>query len=164
MTLYHRYAPYLDPAELACFPKDAGMTESSFECQHDRAEQGIAGADRPDLVQHLQQISWDTNRLRNALAEAVVQEFAGIALPGGLGEELPYPADRVERLLFDDVMGGQVLVGGQAVATALRHAMRLLEEAADAASLARVLLERADNAAPIQFTSQLEALYARLTP
>ncbi|WP_267887082.1 hypothetical protein [Streptomyces sp. WM6378] len=40
--------------------------------------------------------------------------------------------------------------------------MRLLEEAADAARLARAL--RADNAAPIQFTSQLEALYARLTP
>ncbi|KOU33759.1 hypothetical protein ADK54_41695 [Streptomyces sp. WM6378] len=57
---------------------------------------------------------------------------------------------------------GAILVGGQVLATALRHAMRLLEEAADAARLARAL--RADNAAPIQFTSQLEALYARLTP
>jgi hypothetical protein len=140
------------------------MTESSFEYRQKRVEPGVTCADRLDLMRYLKQVSMDSHSLRHGLAEAVVQAFAGIALPDGLGRELPYPADRVEGLLFDDLMGADGLVGDPTLATALRQAMRLLEEATEAARLARVLLERADNAPPNRSTSQSLTLYARLTP
>ncbi|MFV8126988.1 hypothetical protein [Streptomyces syringium] len=124
------------------------MSETSFEYRQARVEQGIHCVDSRDLMQYLGRLSMDVHSLRQGLAEAVTHVFAGGPAPSGNGE-LPYPADRVERALFDDRMGSgeRIWVADPAVATALRHSMRLLEDAADAAHLVRVLLERPDGGA-----------------
>ncbi|MFD3525117.1 hypothetical protein [Streptomyces sp. NPDC058653] len=114
------------------------------ECEYamSRVDQGANCANSGDLVRYLSRVAAETHRLRNGLSAAVSQVFAGVSPPGGLGEDLPYPADRVERLLFDDLMGADVLVGDPALATALRQTMRLLEDAAHATHLACSLIER----------------------
>ncbi|MDL5205323.1 hypothetical protein [Streptomyces sp. ALI-76-A] len=119
------------------------MTESTFAYRQSRAEQGAGCVDRSDLAGYLQRTSMDVHSLRHGLADAVTQVFAG---PDQAGRDLPHLADRVERLLLDDLMGAGVLVMDQDLATALRHTMRLLEEAAHATHLARALLERANDA------------------
>ncbi|MFF3733384.1 hypothetical protein ACFYXM_24475 [Streptomyces sp. NPDC002476] len=88
----------------------------------------------------------DAHSLRIGLADAITQVFAGISLPDAPGGDLPYPADRVERPLFDDLMGAEILVPDQNLAIALRQTIRLLEQIAHATHLARALLERTDNA------------------
>ncbi|MFC8201735.1 hypothetical protein ACFUTV_41100 [Streptomyces sp. NPDC057298] len=128
------------------------MSESAFEYRQARAEYGASCADSRDLTRYLARISTDTQSLRLGLAEAVTHVFGGTAAPSEGTSELPYPADRVERALFDDSMQSvqQLLVADPAVATALRHAMRLLEDAAQAAYLVRVLLERPDDEAVME--------------
>ncbi|MER7901352.1 hypothetical protein ABTX62_36205 [Streptomyces sp. NPDC096046] len=122
------------------------MTESPFEYSQNRVRQGAACADPGDLAQYLHRVSADAHSLRHGLADAVTQVFAGLLLPDEPGGDLPYLPDRVERLLFDDLMGAGVLVPDQDLAAALRQTMRLLEEAAQATHLARALLERAGGA------------------
>lgn len=116
------------------------MNQSEYAMS--QVDQGANCADSGDLVRYLHRVAADAHSLRNGLSEAVSQVFAGVSPPGGLGEDLPYPADRVERLLFDDLMGADVLVGDPALATALRQAMRLLEDAAHATHLVCSLIER----------------------
>jgi hypothetical protein len=118
------------------------MTESTFEYRQNRAAEGATCADRSDLLEYMHRISMDVHSLRNGLADAVTQVFAGTLLPDGLDKDLPYLTDRVERLLFDDLMGAGVLVADQNLAAALRQTMRLLEEAAHAAYLARATLRQ----------------------
>jgi hypothetical protein len=121
------------------------MTESPFEYRQNRATQGASCASPDDLTGYLHRIAMDAHSLRHGLADAVTQVFTGALLPDEpAGGDLPYVTDRVERLLFDDLMGAGVLVPDQNLATALRQTMRLLEEAAHATDLARALLERAD--------------------
>lgn len=59
-----------------------------------------------------------------------------------LGDDLPYPEDRLEKVLFDDLMGAEILVDDPALATALRHTMRLLADTAEATHLVRALIQR----------------------
>lgn len=122
------------------------MSESAFEYRQARAEYAASCADPSDLTQYLARIRMDAFSLRMGLAEAVTHVFRGTAAPNEGTTELPYPADRVERALFDDSMQSvkQLLVADPALAAALRHTMRLLEDAAEAADLVRVLLERPD--------------------
>ncbi|MBQ0855708.1 hypothetical protein J8N05_46990 (plasmid) [Streptomyces sp. BH-SS-21] len=122
------------------------MSESAFEYRQARAEYGSTCADPRDLAHYLNRISLDAQSLRHGLAEAITHVFRGTAAPNAGTAELPYPADRVERALFDDSMQSvkQLLVADPALAASLRHTMRLLEDAAEAARLVRVLLERPD--------------------
>ncbi|MEU9646985.1 hypothetical protein [Streptomyces sp. NPDC048188] len=115
------------------------MTESSFAYGQARAQQGADCADTGELAAYLLRISMDVHSLRSGLAQAVSQVFAGTAPPDPT-EDVPYPSDHVERLLFQDLMGAEALVHDQDLATALRHAMRLLEDTACAAHLARAHL------------------------
>ncbi|MFJ1930355.1 MULTISPECIES: hypothetical protein [unclassified Streptomyces] len=117
------------------------MTESPFEYRQNRIGQGAGCTGTADLAAYLHRISMDAHSLRHGLADAVTQVFAGALLPNELGGDLPYLPDRVERLLFDDLMGAGVLVPDQSLATALRQTLRLLEDAAQATHLARALLE-----------------------
>ncbi|MCM2394406.1 hypothetical protein [Streptomyces albipurpureus] len=81
--------------------------------------------------------------------EAASRVFPGFPPPSDeLGGDLPYPMDRVERALFDDVMGAGIRITDPALATALRHTMRLLEDTADAAGLVRSLLDRPAEESP----------------
>ncbi|MFC9654177.1 MULTISPECIES: hypothetical protein [unclassified Streptomyces] len=125
------------------------MSESSFDYRQARGEQGAACADPHDLARYMRRISMDAHSLRQGLAQAVTHVFVGAAPSDGESKELPFPANRVERALFEDSMGSvaQVLVADPVLAVALRHAMRLLEDAADAAHVVRALLERPDGGA-----------------
>ncbi|GAA0432132.1 hypothetical protein [Streptomyces luteireticuli] len=135
------------------------MSESSFEYRQARVAQGAACNDSRDLEQYLSRVGLDVHSLRQGLTEAVTRTLAGAAPPDEGTEDLPYPQDRVERALFDDMMGStkQILVADPAVATALRHAMRLLADVADATHLVRALLERPDGGAAASRLSSLEA-------
>ncbi|MEU4800544.1 hypothetical protein [Streptomyces sp. NPDC023327] len=104
--------------------------------------QGVNCADRSDLRRYLHRVATDAESLRRGLADAVTQVFAGVLLQDGLGGDLPYLPDRVERLLFDDLMGANVLVKDQNLAAALRQTMRLLEDAAQTTHIVRALLEQ----------------------
>ncbi|MFJ9634946.1 hypothetical protein ACIRU8_45375 [Streptomyces sp. NPDC101175] len=128
------------------------MGESSIEYRQARTEQGADCVDSQDLTRYLTRIGMDTHSLRNGLMEAVIHVYGGTAAPTGMEQELPYPADRVERALFEDAMQStqQILVADPNLAAALRHAMRLLEDAAEAAALVRVLLERPDEEKAMQ--------------
>lgn len=125
------------------------MSESSFEYRQARAQQGANCVDPRDLAQYLSRLAMDAHSLRQGLAQAVTHVFTGAAPPNEGTDDLPYTEDRVEQALFEDTMGSakQLLVADPAVATALRHAMRLLADAADAAHLVGVLLERPDGGA-----------------
>ncbi|MER6466369.1 hypothetical protein ACWC4D_34035 [Streptomyces sp. NPDC001288] len=123
------------------------MTETLWDYKLSRAEQGAECAGRADLAAYLRRISADALSLRNGLGNAVTQVFAGTLLPDDLQGDLPFAADRVERLLFDDLMGAGVLVQDQDLATALRQTMRLLEETGHCAHLARSLFEQARDVA-----------------
>ncbi|MCX4581351.1 hypothetical protein OHB41_51325 [Streptomyces sp. NBC_01571] len=122
------------------------MTESTLDYRQNRTAQGASCTSPGDLWGYLHRIAMDAHSLRHGLADAVTQVFAGLLLPDELGGDLPYVSDRVERLLFDDLMGAGVLVPDKNLATALRQTMRLLEEAAHATDLARALLDRAGDA------------------
>ncbi|NEA14259.1 hypothetical protein [Streptomyces halstedii] len=122
------------------------MTESPFEYRQNRVGQGAGCTDPGDLAGYLLRVAMDAQSLRHGLANAVTQAFAGVLLADELGGDLPYLPDRVERLLFDDLMGASALVPDQSLATALRQTMRLLEDAAQATHLARALLEQASDA------------------
>lgn len=126
-----------------------GMSESEFEYRQARCEQGVSCVDPVDLTRYLERVGMDAHSLRMGLADAVTHVFAGTAPPEEGTADFPYPQDRVERALFDDSMEStrKLLVADPAVAAALRHAMRLLADAADAAYLARTLLERPDTGA-----------------
>ncbi|WP_371540751.1 hypothetical protein OG217_37295 (plasmid) [Streptomyces sp. NBC_01023] len=125
------------------------MSESEFEYRQARIEQAASCAVPNDLVRYLHRVAMDTHSLRIGLAEAVTQMFAGIAAPDEPSAGLPYPADDVEAALVEDMMGStkQVLVADPDVAVALRHSMRLLEDAALGANLVRASLKRSDGSA-----------------
>ncbi|MGW2841802.1 hypothetical protein ACWCWD_28955 [Streptomyces sp. NPDC001493] len=109
--------------------------------------QGAACSTPGDLSRYLAQIRMDAHSLRIGLAQAVMHMYAGAPLPDKGTAELPYPQDVVERKLLDDVMRGPApdrgpggLVHDPALANALRHALRLLEDAVDAANIVNDLL------------------------
>ncbi|MEU4266171.1 hypothetical protein ACYCCF_30040 [Streptomyces argenteolus] len=120
--------------------------------------QGAACSTTADLGRYLAQIRMDAHSLRIGLAQAVVHAYAGTTLPDHGTAELPYPQDVVERDLFDDVMGRgdpdsvdctpRHLVRDPALAKALRHTLRLLEDTADAAGLVSDLLPRSRSVHP----------------
>ncbi|MFC8177191.1 hypothetical protein [Streptomyces sp. NPDC057325] len=126
-----------------------------------RELQGSSCATTADLKRYLSQVSMDAHSLRIGLAQAVMHVYVGMPLPDQGTAELPYPQDVLEKRLFDDVMRGpdpikgfpRALVPDPALANALRHIMRLLEDTADAAHLVGALLARSRLSLPQEDTA-----------
>ncbi|MEW1552186.1 hypothetical protein [Streptomyces tsukubensis] len=119
------------------------MTDSAFNYRQAHMEAGAACADARDLWLYMHRVAMDAQSLRMGVGEAVAHVFPGFTPPSDeLGGDLPNPMERVERALFDDVMGAGIRITDPALATALRHTMRLLENTADATDLVRSLLDQ----------------------
>ncbi|GAA0454469.1 hypothetical protein [Streptomyces olivaceiscleroticus] len=135
------------------------MSDSSFEYRQARAAEGAECVTPQDLERYVRRVVMDAHSLRQGLAEAVTQVFAGHApqeLPSA--PQFPYPPDAVEAALFDDTMGSieGIFVADPELAAALRHAMCSLENAAEAADLVKVLLHRPDAGAAMDRLSMAQ--------
>lgn len=93
-----------------------GMSESSFEYRQACAEQGANCADPHDLAQYLRRVTMDPWSATGPGGGRLPCPRRGRVVGRGSGG-LPYPADRVERALFEDTMGSvdQLLVADPAV-------------------------------------------------